>query len=74
MAGFADRMTAIVTGYAITAALFMRERTGVGQFIDMAMYDSLIPLNERAISMYSQIGLVPVRARRRGTPQPEDSR
>ncbi len=53
IAGTADRVTAIVTGYAIVAALFMRERTGIGQMVDIAMYDSMLPLNERAISMYS---------------------
>ncbi len=58
VAGTADRLSAMVTGYAIFAALFMRERTGKGQFVDTAMYDSTMILNEAAISMYSMTGKV----------------
>jgi len=32
--GLADVFTSIITGYSIMLALFMREKTGQGQFID----------------------------------------
>ncbi|MBC8458307.1 MAG: CoA transferase [Deltaproteobacteria bacterium] len=51
--GLADLFTGVVTGYAILLALFMRERTGEGQFIDSSMYDSLAALNEMGIMNYS---------------------
>jgi CoA:oxalate CoA-transferase len=58
VAGTADRLSAMFTGYAIFAALFMRERTGKGQFVDTAMYDSTMILNEAAISLYAMTGKV----------------
>jgi len=51
--GLADLFTGVVTGYSILLALFMRERTGEGQFIDSSMYDSLVALNEMGIMTYS---------------------
>jgi len=56
--GVADALTSIVTGYAIMLALFMRERTGEGQFIDSSMYDSLVALNAMGIMVYSFSGEV----------------
>ena len=41
----ADLLASVVTGYAVVMALFMREKTGEGQFIDSSMYDSLVALN-----------------------------
>jgi len=63
VAGTSDRLSAIVAGYAIFVALFMRERTGQGQFVDTAMYDSTMVLNEAAISMYSMTGKVLTRGK-----------
>ncbi len=40
-----DLFTGVMAGYQILLALFMRERTGAGQYIDAAMYDSLVALN-----------------------------
>ncbi|MEA3222449.1 MAG: CaiB/BaiF CoA-transferase family protein, partial [Thermodesulfobacteriota bacterium] len=61
--GLADLFTSVVTGYAILLALFMREKTGEGQFIDSSMYDSLVALNAMGIMIYSFAGLIV----RRGT-------
>ncbi len=61
--GMADLFTSVVTGYAILLALYMREKTGEGQFIDSSMYDSLASLNAMGIMIYSFAGLVV----RRGT-------
>ena len=56
--GLADLFTSVVTGYAILLALFMREKTGEGQFIDSSMYDSLVALNAMSIMIYSFAGLI----------------
>jgi CoA:oxalate CoA-transferase len=56
--GLADIFTGVVTGYSILLALFMREKTGEGQFIDSSMYDSLVSLNEMGIMMHSFSGVV----------------
>jgi crotonobetainyl-CoA:carnitine CoA-transferase CaiB-like acyl-CoA transferase len=39
--------------YAIMLALYQRTHTGQGQFIDIAMYDTIIALAERSITPYS---------------------
>jgi CoA:oxalate CoA-transferase len=56
--GLADLYTGVVTGYAIMMALYMREKTGEGQFIDSSMYDTLVSLNAMAVMVYSFAGLV----------------
>ncbi len=40
-----DKVTALTAAQAITAALFARERTGVGQRIDVAMLDAALAFN-----------------------------
>ena len=45
--GMADVYSGQVTAYGIMQALFMRERTGEGQFVDSAMFDNMLALNER---------------------------
>jgi crotonobetainyl-CoA:carnitine CoA-transferase CaiB-like acyl-CoA transferase len=42
---------------AITMALLQRRRTGRGKHIDMAMYDSVLSLNERAICFTANLGV-----------------
>ena len=54
--GLADIYSGMVTAYGIMQALFMRERTGQGQFVDSAMYDNMVALNERMIALYSLAG------------------
>jgi len=43
---YADTATGVHACNAIVAALFMRERTGRGQTIDMAMHDVMMSINE----------------------------
>jgi len=43
-----DTVTGLQAALAIVAALHLRERTGSGQFIDMAMHDALLALQEAA--------------------------
>lgn len=61
--GLADLYTGTVTVNQILLALFMRERTGEGQFIDSSMYDNMVSLNERAIMLYSFTGEVAIRGK-----------
>ena len=55
--------TGLCTSFAIMQALFMRERTGEGQFVDSAMLDNMISLNERMVMLYSITGEEPHRGR-----------
>lgn len=43
-----DTITGLQAALAIVAAVHLRERTGTGQFIDMAMYDALLSMQEAA--------------------------
>lgn len=59
--GLADVYTGMVTAYGVMLALFMRERTGEGQFVDSAMLDNMLALNERMAVVYSFTGESPER-------------
>jgi CoA:oxalate CoA-transferase len=50
-----------VTAYGIMQALFMRERTGEGQFVDSTMLDNMLTLNESMIALHSVSGPNPQR-------------
>jgi formyl-CoA transferase len=63
--GLADLYTGLVTCYGIMLALFMRERTGEGQYVDAAMYDAMLSLNERMVMLYSLTGQMQPRGRMR---------
>ncbi len=63
--GLADVYSGMVTAYGIMLALFMRERTGQGQFVDSAMLDNMIALNERMVMLHSLTGEEPQRGRLR---------
>ncbi|MEA3338677.1 MAG: CoA transferase [Chloroflexota bacterium] len=61
--GIADIYTGLVTAYGVMLALFMRERTGEGQFVDSAMLDNMLAFNERMATLYSFTGESPERGR-----------
>jgi len=61
--GMADVYSGQVTAYGVMLALFMRERTGEGQFVDSAMLDNMLALNERMVALYSFTGESPERGR-----------
>jgi CoA:oxalate CoA-transferase len=63
--GMADIYSGMVTAFGIMQALFMRERTGEGQFVDSAMYDNMLSLNESMIGLHSAVGQSPHRGRPR---------
>ncbi|WP_292732643.1 CaiB/BaiF CoA transferase family protein [Microbacterium sp. UBA1097] len=55
-----------VGDWAVTAtllALYQRERTGLGQHLDVAMFDVGIHLNEYAVGAYGWHGVAPLRGR-----------
>ncbi len=59
--GMADVYTGMVTAYGVMLALFMRVQTGEGQFVDSAMLDNMLALNERMVALYSFTGESPSR-------------
>jgi CoA:oxalate CoA-transferase len=63
--GLADVYSGLVTAYGVMLALFMRERTGEGQFVDSAMLDNMLALNERMATVYSFTGQSPQRGQLR---------
>jgi crotonobetainyl-CoA:carnitine CoA-transferase CaiB-like acyl-CoA transferase len=63
--GLADIYTGLATANSITQALFMRERTGRGQQVDVSLLDAMISLNERMVALYSVTGKGGVRGRLR---------
>ncbi|MFC4551423.1 MULTISPECIES: succinyl-CoA:mesaconate CoA-transferase [Halorussus] len=65
--GIGDLFTATLNAVGILAALRHRDRTGEGQFVDTAMYDSMISMCERAVYQHSYTGEVP---KRRGNSHP----
>ncbi|MBI3968272.1 MAG: CoA transferase [Chloroflexi bacterium] len=58
-----DLFPGTLTAYAIMVALHQRQRSGVGQQIDVAMYDAMVALVEREISNYSLLGEIPTRGK-----------
>ncbi len=63
--GMADIHTGLCTAFGIMQALFMRTRTGEGQFVDSSMYDNLLALNEGMVTVHSVAGQSPHRGRPR---------
>ena len=61
--GLADVYSGLVGAYGILQALFMRERTGEGQIVDVSLLDSMLALNERMVALYSVSGKEPTRGK-----------
>ncbi|MEQ8196075.1 MAG: CoA transferase, partial [Rhodospirillales bacterium] len=61
--GMADVYSGMVTAFSILQALLMRGRTGQGQFVDTAMYDNMLSLNETMVTLFSVAGISPHRGR-----------
>jgi crotonobetainyl-CoA:carnitine CoA-transferase CaiB-like acyl-CoA transferase len=57
--GVGDLVPAMMSAFAILAAVRHADRTGEGQFVDLAMYDSMLALCERIIYQNSYTGQVP---------------
>jgi crotonobetainyl-CoA:carnitine CoA-transferase CaiB-like acyl-CoA transferase len=56
-----DLFPASLAVAGILMALIQRERTGVGQLVDIALADAMTSLNEKAISTYTVTGAAPPR-------------
>jgi len=54
-----DLATAMTGTFSILGALFVRERTGVGQKIDISMYNSALMLQQTSIASYLASGELP---------------
>ncbi|GHS96706.1 CoA transferase [Synergistales bacterium] len=57
--GIGDTYTGTCAIVAMLAALLHAKETGVGQFIDIAMLDSMVMLSERIIYQYAYTGVSP---------------
>jgi crotonobetainyl-CoA:carnitine CoA-transferase CaiB-like acyl-CoA transferase len=58
--GVGDIFPAALAAFGILAAHHHAQRTGQGQFVDVAMYDGIVSMCERAIYQYSYTGKSPV--------------
>ena len=61
-ASIVDLSTGLYAGIAILAALRERDASGFGQYIDMALFDTVAALSVHQAAAYFQTGKVPVRA------------
>ena len=61
--GLADVYSGMIAANGILQALFMRERTGEGQLVDVALLDNMLALNERMVALYSVTGKEPQRGK-----------
>ncbi|MDP6509937.1 MAG: CoA transferase, partial [Dehalococcoidia bacterium] len=53
----ADTVPSMMGAYAALVALQMRHRTGLGQHVDVAMYDNMVALNNLAVNLYTIAGV-----------------
>ena len=58
-AGIGDVFSGLMLAFGVMAALRQAEATGCGQFVDVAMYDAMISLCERAVYLHDFDGSVP---------------
>ena len=56
-----DSIPALWTVYGILLALETRRKTGLGQYLDMAMYDCMVAHNTGSIAVYQATGVPPGR-------------
>ena len=56
--GLGDTLPAALTAFGILAAVYRANRTGEGQFVDVAMYDAMLAFCERIVYLYSYAGAV----------------
>ena len=61
--GLADVYSGLVGAFGILQALFVRERTGEGQLVDVSLTDNMLALNERMVALYSATGREPQRGK-----------
>ncbi len=54
-----DYATGLAAAYAVSAALYQKQRTGKGQFIDLSMLDTNIILMASVVTAYINTGVAP---------------
>ncbi len=54
--GVGDTLPAALTAFGIMAAVYRANKTGKGQFVDVAMYDAVLAFCERIVYQYSYTG------------------
>jgi succinyl-CoA:mesaconate CoA transferase len=59
--GIGDLFTAALNAVGILAGVHHRDRGGGGQYVDTAMYDSIVSMCERTVYQYSYTGESPTR-------------
>lgn len=57
--GFGDILPALFAATGTLAAVHERERTGLGRFVDVGMYDAVVAACERIVYQHSYTGAVP---------------
>jgi crotonobetainyl-CoA:carnitine CoA-transferase CaiB-like acyl-CoA transferase len=57
--GVGDTLPAALTAVGVLAAVYRANKTGEGQFVDVAMYDTILAFCERIIYQYSYTGRIP---------------
>lgn len=60
--GIGDLFPGALTALSIVSAVLSAQRTGVGQYVDVAMYDAMVSLCERIVYQYGYTGEDPVAA------------
>ena len=60
---FGDLIPGIFSAYGVMLALWKREQTGKGDFIDIAMLDTIVTMIERVLVTYSLTGKVVTRGK-----------
>lgn len=58
----ADTLAGLMGAYGAAMALFARERTGLGDCVDVALFEPLMRLIDWQVIVYDQLGVVPERA------------
>jgi crotonobetainyl-CoA:carnitine CoA-transferase CaiB-like acyl-CoA transferase len=56
-----DYLTAVYAAFGTMMALYERTRSGQGQMIDVALYESAFSQMEEAVASYERTGIVPMR-------------
>lgn len=57
----ADELSGIMAAFGVSLALRTVERTGIGQRVDIAMYDVMVALNEQAVGHFGHFKELPKR-------------
>jgi crotonobetainyl-CoA:carnitine CoA-transferase CaiB-like acyl-CoA transferase len=56
-----DYLTAVYAAFGVVMALYERTRSGTGQVIDVALYESAFSMMEEVVGSYEKTGAVPTR-------------